>query len=347
MTDNSTTKPGYSIVIPVYNGEKTLPDTLRSVLGLDHDNYELIVVDDGSTDGSADLARAQGAKVIALDVNQGPAAARNRGALHASYDTLLFTDSDVLVPKRLLRALDERFRESGADAIQGTFSEVCPFANYFSQYKNLYNRFVLNRLPDWIDTTFTSITAVKRSAFLQCGGFDANIRGASVEDRTLGRNLIQHGFRIRLDRSLEVIHNKKLTGRGFLRNQFRRSRDLAKLLLRNREETTARLNSAGASFDDRGRFGTNAPSTMIRIPIAYCALFLGVLAWIEPALGLLALLFVLVFIHLIGPFEWNLWKKRGLSFALRGIPVNFLDALASGMGVGWGIADFFLRKNKY
>jgi glycosyltransferase involved in cell wall biosynthesis len=347
MNDNRTTNPGYSIVIPVYNSEKTLPDTLRSVFGLEHTAFETIVVDDGSTDGSADLARSMGAKVVALSVNQGPANARNQGAQHASYDALLFTDSDVLLPKRLLLALDERFRESGADAIQGTFSEVCPFANYFSQYKNLYNRFVLNRLPDWIDTTFTSITAVKRSSFLDCGGFDANIRGASVEDRTLGRNLIQNGFRIRFDRSLEVIHNKKLTWRSFLRNQFRRSRDLAKLLLRNREEKPTQPTQTAASFNENGRFGTNAPSTMIRIPIAFVALLLGVLSSIDLVFVWFSLLFLLVFMGLIGSFEKKLMIKRGFQFALLGVPVNLIDAIASGMGVSWGVFEYFLLKKKY
>lgn len=346
MTDQSAPNPGYSIIIPVFNSETMLPDTLHSVLGLEYAALETIVVDDGSTDGSAALSRSMGAKVISLSVNQGPANARNQGARHASFDLLLFTDSDVLLPQRLLLALDERFLESGADAIQGTFSEVCPFANYFSQYKNLYNRFVLNQLPDWIDTTFTSITAVKHSAFLDCGGFDANIRGASVEDRTLGRNLIQRGFRIRFDRSLEVIHNKKLTWKSFLRNQFRRSRDLAKLLLRNREEKTAQPFQTD-SFNKSGRFGTNALSTMIRLPIVYCALFLGAFSFIDAAFGWFSLLFVLVFIGLIGSFEKELIKRRGFQFALLGVPVNFMDAIISGLGVAWGVFEFFVLKKKY
>ncbi|MGC9327201.1 MAG: glycosyltransferase [Candidatus Hinthialibacter sp.] len=337
---------GYSIIIPVYNGEKTLPDTLRSVKNLQYDSYEVIVVDDGSSDESGALARRHGAVVLRLENNQGPAHARNVGAAHAAYDTVLFTDSDVLLPKRSLEKLDARFRESGADAVQGTFSEVCPFANYFSQYKNLYNRFVLNRLPDWIDTTFTSITAVKKSAFEDCGGFDANIRGASVEDRTLGRNLIQKGFRIRFDQSLEVVHNKKLTMMGFLRNQFRRSRDLTKLLLRNRMQTPEE-SPAMSSFSEDGRFGTNSLSTMARIPIAYTLLVLLFLGVFDPVFGILALVFLAIFIGMIAPFEWELLKQKKLSFALTGIGVNFIDALVSGLGIAAGMVDFFLFKKKY
>ncbi|MBN2328312.1 MAG: glycosyltransferase family 2 protein [Candidatus Omnitrophica bacterium] len=337
---------GYSIVIPVYNGEETLPDTLRSVMNLEYESYEVIVVDDGSCDDSAGLARRHGAAVIRLEANQGPAHARNVGAAHAAFDIVLFTDSDVLLRKGALIKLDERFRESGADAVQGTFSEVCPFADYFSQYKNLYNRFVLNRLPDWIDTTFTSITAVKKSAFLECGGFDANIRGASVEDRTLGRNLIRKGFRIRLDRSIEVVHNKKLTWLGFLRNQFRRSRDLAKLLLRNRAPQTNDLQEI-SSFAEEGRFGTNSLSTMARIPIAYTMLALIALSVMEPTFGILALACFAVFLGMIFPFECELIKKKKLSFALVGIGVNFVDALVSGMGIVVGFVEYFGFNKKY
>ncbi len=345
MESNGTS--GYSIIIPVYNGEKTLPDTLRSVSGLAGGPFELIVVDDASTDRTPELARQAGAKVVTLPQNSGPATARNTGAHQAAYDVVLFTDSDVLVPKRLLITLDQTFQESGADAVQGTFSEVCPFANYFSQYKNLYNRFVLNQLPDWVDTTFTSITAVKREAFLACGGFDGNILDASVEDRTLGRHLIQHGFRIRLDRSLAVIHNKNLTFPGFVRNQFRRSRDLAKLLLRNRSEPRVSGDRAAPSTDESKRFGTNSLTTMLRIPLIYFIVAMAGISFKLPVFSAVTGLFLLLYLYLILSFEMNLLRKRGPVFALLGVPVNMLDALVSGVGIAAGSVDFLLRNKKY
>ncbi|RJP24717.1 MAG: glycosyltransferase family 2 protein [Candidatus Omnitrophota bacterium] len=340
-------KRGYSVIVPVFNGEKTLPDTLRSLFLLKYDPFEVLVVDDGSTDRSAEIARAAGARVISLACNSGPAAARNRGALEAAYDTLLFTDSDVLLSRGLLAELDNTFSKTQADAVQGTFSEVCPYANYFSQYKNLYNRYVLNQLPDWIDTTFTSVTAVKRDAFLQCGGFDERIRTASIEDRTLGRHLRRRGYRIFLDRGMEVIHNKRLTFAGFVRNQYRRSRDLAKFLLRSRAEKTAPAEPTVAPMDEHGRFGTNAPSTMLRIPIVYAILPVLVLSCFLPVFGIALLPLLLSFLYLILPFEMDLVKRRGIGFALKGIFVNFLDAIVSGWGVFTGIFEFIVCEKRY
>lgn len=337
--------PGFSIIIPVRNGEKTLPDTLRSIANLEGDMVEVIVVDDASTDGTADLAEKAGAKVISMPAPSGPAAARNRGAREASYELMVFTDSDVLLPKKLLEQLAQNFESAGADCVQGTFSEVCPYADFYSQYKNLYNRFVINQLPDWIDTTYTSLTAVKKEAFLQCGGFDEGITTASVEDRTLGRNLIRHGYRIWLDRCLEVVHNKKLNAWGFFRNQFRRSRDLAKLMLRSRDEKAGA--EAPPTLADEGRFGTNTAGAMMRLPIAYASLFFAMISIKQSIFLIMTLILTMHFLYLITPFTRYLLSKRGPQFAFLGVLVNWLDALVSGAGVLWGVFDYKALGRRY
>ncbi len=340
---NTNEAGGVSVIIPVYNGSKTLRDTLNSVFNMDYPAYEIIVVDDASTDNTCEIAEEFGARIAKLEQNSGPAAARNHGALHAKYDTLLFTDSDVWVQKRLLHRLMRTFQRTQADAVQGTFSDVCPHPNFFSQYKNFYNRFVLNQLPEWIDTTFTSITAVKKNAFHQCGGFDEQIKTASVEDRTLGKNLTEHGFKIYFDPSLEVIHNKKLTGWGFLRNQFLRSRDLAKLMLRNREAPP----QTNAPKPNEENFGTNSQSTMARIPIVYLILILFPCLYIEPNLWIVLVFLFGFFLYFITPFTIFLIKKRGLTFAANGIPVNIIDAFISGLGVIWGVGEYKLLGRRY
>ena len=83
------------VVIPVYNGEKTLKTCLTALekQTIRRDEYEIIVVDDGSTDSSGELAKA-GADEYFYQENQGPASARNLGAQKANGDIILFTDSD-------------------------------------------------------------------------------------------------------------------------------------------------------------------------------------------------------------------------------------------------------------
>lgn len=85
----------FSVVIPVYNREHLIQDALESVLDQTHDNYEIIVVDDGSTDGTCEAIRKYGDKVrLIVQENAGPGAARNRGIRASSGEYVAFLDSD-------------------------------------------------------------------------------------------------------------------------------------------------------------------------------------------------------------------------------------------------------------
>ena len=103
--------PLVTCVIPVYNGERFLGAAIRSALGQTYTNLEVIVVDDGSTDGTAEVAQAFSHRVKYLyQDNAGPAAARNRGIAEAEGEFLSFLDADDLwVADKLARQL-ARFR---------------------------------------------------------------------------------------------------------------------------------------------------------------------------------------------------------------------------------------------
>ena len=96
---HATVTPGLvSIVIPVFNGEHVLAAAMQSVFDQSYRPFELIVVDDGSTDGSARLARTfAGARVIEQE-HAGPDAARNRGVAASSGEFLAFLDADDELP---------------------------------------------------------------------------------------------------------------------------------------------------------------------------------------------------------------------------------------------------------
>src|SRR5262245_14462630 len=86
-----------SVVIPVYNGAPYLGKAIKSVLRQSIPVLEVIVVDDGSTDDSADVAGSFGEPVrVVQQANSGPAAARNSGIQHAGGDFLAFLDADDL-----------------------------------------------------------------------------------------------------------------------------------------------------------------------------------------------------------------------------------------------------------
>ncbi|MFO1520296.1 MAG: glycosyltransferase family A protein [bacterium] len=88
-------KPLVSVVIPVYNGEKFLSETLKSVFAQDYGFFEVVVVDDGSTDRSAEIAQSFPAKYV-RQANQGHAVAKNRGVEESKGEMLAFLDADDL-----------------------------------------------------------------------------------------------------------------------------------------------------------------------------------------------------------------------------------------------------------
>ena len=118
-----------SVVIPVFNESATLRATIEAVakhlsaLAPGHENYEIVVSDDGSRDGSADLADAMARslpiRVLRGDVNRGKGAAVRRGMQAAKGDPIFFFDADLSTPLDEMARFLERF-ERGADVVIGT-----------------------------------------------------------------------------------------------------------------------------------------------------------------------------------------------------------------------------------
>jgi len=112
MTTTTAGVNGVSIVIPAFNEEGAIASGIREIRqAMDPSgyDYEVLVVDDGSEDKTADLARAEGVTVIALPENQGYGAALKAGIRRSSYETIVITDADGTYP---------------ADTIPGLISEL-------------------------------------------------------------------------------------------------------------------------------------------------------------------------------------------------------------------------------
>src|SRR3954469_14533680 len=120
--------PLVSVVVPVYDVEAYLPEALDSVLGQTYPALEVVVVDDGSTDGSgavADEYAARDPRVRVVHVeNRGLGAARNEGLRHVTGDLLMFAESDDLVPPGAYAALLKQLTRTGADFVTGSVARL-------------------------------------------------------------------------------------------------------------------------------------------------------------------------------------------------------------------------------
>ena len=98
--EQEMTSPYVSVIVPVFNSEDLIAKCLRAIRGqegVDPDGVEIIVVDDASTDSSAQRSQRICDKLIILERNSGAATARNRGATEAAGDILVFVDADVIL----------------------------------------------------------------------------------------------------------------------------------------------------------------------------------------------------------------------------------------------------------
>ena len=100
---NKEKNPLVSVVIPTYNRAWVIKEAVDSVLAQDYKDFELIIVDDGSTDNTSDVLASYGEDVrVLFQENRGVSAARNRGVAEASGHFVAFLDSDDLwLPKKL------------------------------------------------------------------------------------------------------------------------------------------------------------------------------------------------------------------------------------------------------
>ena len=224
-----------TVIVPVYNGAKFLDQCLTALQSSDYANFDVLVIDDGSTDDSAELARSKGAFVLPSERRQsGPAAARNLAAKVARGDILLFVDADVVVKHDTISKVAAAFEQHPEiSAVFGSYDNEPAEQNFLSQYKNLQHHYVHQSSSSEASTFWAGLGAVRRNVFNELGGFDSEqFRQPSIEDIELGVRLRQDGHKIRLDKNIQAKHLKKWKALGLLRTEiFCRAVPWSKLIL--------------------------------------------------------------------------------------------------------------------
>lgn len=206
-----------SVVIPAYNGGRNLDQCLDAVERLLRAPDELIVVDDGSTDGSVERAVARGIRVLRTSGRRGPAEARNIGAAAATGEIVFFLDADVCVHADAVDRVITVLADPSVDAVIGSYDDDPSSPDFLSQYKNLMHCFVHQTASSEASTFWSGCGAIRRKVFLEMSGFDANYTRPAIEDIELGYRMRQGGRRIVLDRELRARHLKRWTFWGLVR----------------------------------------------------------------------------------------------------------------------------------
>ncbi|UCG72782.1 MAG: glycosyltransferase [Chromatiales bacterium] len=324
-----------SVIVPVYNGGEQLRRCLEALAGSERVPDEVIVVDDGSTDDSAQSAADFGFRTIRLDSGpNGPAMARNHGvAASSDPDILLFIDADVVVGPQTVARVEEHFhKHADVAAIFGSYDDDPPERNITSLYKNLLHHYTHQNSDRESSTFWAGCGAIRSEAFVAIGGFDAGYRRPAVEDIELGSRLCAAGYRIHLCPEIQVKHLKRWTPQSMVSTDiFCRALPWSRLVV-----------SQGQLPNELNLRMENRFSAMAAVALVL-SLFTSL---VFPAALLAAMVFAALFVLL----NWQLLTffsaQGGVLFGMAAAVLHLFYYLYSTAALAWVIVEATLSRTR-
>jgi glycosyltransferase involved in cell wall biosynthesis len=271
--------PKISVVVCSYNGAATLDGCLCSLMELDYPDYEVILVDDGSTDETPEIAARYPQVIVHRQRNLGLSAARNAGAELAQGEIVAYTDSDCVTDPDWLYYLALGMQDQGMDAIGGPnipppddgWVARCVAASPGGPSHVMIDDRLAEHIPG-------CNMAFRRDHLLALGGFDPQFRQAG-DDVDLCWRWLDAGLKIGYAPTALVWHHRRNTVSAYLKQQKGYGRAEAMLMLKHPERFTAHGYSLwrGTIYGDgavglatlppviyHGRFGTAPFQTIYR-----------------------------------------------------------------------------------
>ncbi len=321
--EHSSTRLSVSVIVPVYNGGEKFRRCLASLKESHLHPTEIIVVSDGDTDGSWQLAKEFGALALRFPSPGGPGRARNLGAARASGEILFFVDTDVTIPPGAIGRVVMMFnREPGIAALFGSYDDESAESNFLSQYRNLLHHYVHQQGCEDASTFWGACGAIRRDVFLSIGGFDEGYVRPSVEDIELGYRLRKAGHRIRLCKSLQVKHLKRWDVVSMLKvDFFQRALPWTEIILRERNC----INDLNTGMSGRAS-----------VLLTFLSLTFLVFSFWHPLVLAAAGVSSLMLLILNFPLYRFFLGKRGFRFTCQSIPWHWFYFFYSGIAFAVG-----------
>jgi prepilin-type N-terminal cleavage/methylation domain-containing protein len=260
--------PQVSVVVCTYNGGATLKQCLQSLLAIDYPNYEILVIDDGSTDNTSEILKRFPQIRAIQQPNRGLSAARNVGLYAATGEIVAYTDSDCFVDRDWLSLLVGQLQRSGAVAVGGPnltpddgWMAGCVAASPGQPTHVLESDQVAEHIPG-CNMTF------RREALLAINGFDEQFWRAG-DDVDICWRLQQAGDWITFAPGAFVWHHRRQSPRAYLRQQAGYGE--AESLLRFQHPE--RFNRRGDGKWSGVLYGASLHGLRFDRPMIYCGTF--------------------------------------------------------------------------
>ena len=322
----SKTPPMVSIVIPAYNAERTMGRLLDSLMGLDYPDYEIIAVNDGSTDRTGKVIRGYPVQLIDQP-NRGASAARAAGLRAAKGEIVAYVDSDVEVTENWLQRLVKPLEDPEVGATTGRTlflrNETCTsWMRSLDIERRNARRGEKTRLANGPNCAF------RRTALLEVGGFDP--RWYHAEDTEVSYRLWDRGYIIRYVSDAVVHHVPEEDWRNFLQKRYRDARAFTRVLVRYPRSAILR--------DDFVHAGMK-----VQPPLFLGAILLALLALVLAGTSGGALVLLLLSGLVVVAVLLNLPEAAALAresgdrvFFFKGLGLGLMRGFAWGAGLGVG-----------
>lgn len=322
--------PRISIVIAARNASGFLDAVMASIQAAGAGSVEVVVVDDCSTDDTAECAAMLGARLVKLLYPAGAAAARNAGAREAAGELLMFIDHDCCVCADTLDRIQEAMSRLRGNVVLGGTYTLEPFDahRFASCLQSLHVRYSETRRP-FPDYIASHCFIMERALFLREGGFPEELSrllpNGCCQDVLFSHILTRRGYRLIMDEKIQVRHIFNFTLSHSVYNAFWKSRAWTRVAL-----------SEGSLLRDSGSASSEMKASAVLLALALGSLASSV-AWSR--LALVGLLLAAASLAASLRLHAFILRHKGAWFALRAAGLYSLQLLAVLAGGVTGLAQ--------
>ncbi|NLN66442.1 MAG: glycosyltransferase family 2 protein [Clostridiaceae bacterium] len=316
-----------SIIIPNYNSQKTIKYCLDAIYKQDYENYEVIVVDDCSTDKSVEIIKTYPCKLVSTPKNLKVAAARNLGVKYSKGKILFFVDSDVqLHPDAVSNLVKEFEKDPRIGCVCGMYEKVPLIRDsIFEEYRTLQNHFWQKSSEGFVTPGNFALGAIKADVFRKIGPF--NTKRTQSEEVEYGHRLNQE-YKLLYTSSVMGVHDHDDKLSVILKKLFERARQRIPLYMKRKKFMK----------------GFETGSRAFGILFAFLSIPTMLLFVVDPVFLLLAaILFIGFLLTDLGQYLFVL-REKGVFFTLFFIFTHYIVSVNTGLGLVKGMIDYIFDR---
>jgi len=212
-----------SVLIPCYNQENHIRQTIEAIINQTYPPDEIIVVDDGSTDHSVELIKQLPIKLIQHETNKGPSIARNTALQHSSGEIIIYIDADAYADKYMIAALLKAYQFPHDGKLAGVTGRGIEthIESIYDRWRSLHAvQDFGKKMRDRVPFPFGLCMSFYRDKLLEIGGFDPYFPINAGEDYDIGLRLKKANYWLRYEPKAIVYHQHSDTEQKLKRIQY-------------------------------------------------------------------------------------------------------------------------------